>query len=98
VRVSPRDVRKVPEAELRGTKFLPSTRPAPLTLPRKKVARPGRRIERMRCFDLRQSEQQAASSSPKSAVTMLARSNEECGDGDDDVAVRTANFAGGLGL
>lgn len=55
-----------------------------------------RRIERMRSFDLRQSEQQAASSSPKSAVTMLARSNEECGD--DDVAVRAVNFAGGLGL
>ena len=33
----------------------------------------------MRSFDLRQSEQQAASSSPKSVVTMLARSNEECG-------------------
>jgi len=29
---------------------------------------------------------------------MLARSNEECGDGDDDVAVRAVNFAGGLGL
>jgi hypothetical protein len=50
----------------------------------------------MRCFDLRQSEQQAASSSPKSVDTMLGRSNEECGD--DDVAVRAVNFAGGLGL
>jgi hypothetical protein len=66
--------------------------------PKSKAAR--RRMKRaradMRCFDLRQSEQQAASSSPKSAVTMLARSNEECGD--DDVAVRTVNFAAGLGL
>ena len=60
-----------------------------------RAAKPAR-IERMRSFDLRQSEQQAASSSPKSAVTMLARSNEECGN--DDVAVRTVDFAGGLGL